>query len=254
MIPSKQTTELSDAARRFIRNSRDAGYSNQVSDADLPVAREIAEAHLGRLYYSNYGHSLTLVPRAKHFAVADGVSDFTMQHGLYAEVAILSAHARDGFLLAALKGARFDRVDRNRDLPWAQWRLVVRHPTAVDCDHSASTLADIAIDNPQPTRLDAQGSVLVGTLTGIRIYPTGTDITLMDDQSPERLLAEPKMCTYGSCADKPHPFGPYLPPEREEFDAYLGQPVQITLRPLNSVDDHGLPLGESSITDTRVAD
>lgn len=249
MIPSKMPADLSAEARTLLRAAhRGDGFPPKITDDQIPAAREIAEAHLGRLRLdSQYGHSLSVTRLAKNFTVAEGPTD----RGFYVEVEVLRhADDRSGILLACLTGAKYQRQDSSR-APWQQWRLTAMHPTATDGEHDPAYLADFRIEHPTVTDLHPGETVLVGILSQVLLWPLGTDITLLDDQRPEVRLTEPEMCTMDSCIQHrgSHPFAPYLPPERRELDVYQGRTVRITLRPQTGVDAHGLPTGTTTITE-----
>lgn len=251
MIPSKKLSDLSPAALDLYKRAVNHGISHSLDRSDvlaMAAATEIAEAGLGRL--SVFEQSANLYPTrlAKGFTVAR--NEDPSDHGLYIEIEVLrNPTARDGYLLACLYGATFTS-NTSTGAPWPTWQAKVHHASARDCDHSRSILASIEIDHPVIDSHDGRSTVFIGRLAEALMWPTGTDITLIDAHSGSGtdVLAEPAMCDYGSCADNPHPYGPYLPEHREDIDAHKGRAVRITSTPVALVHDNGLMTTDAGMT------
>lgn len=255
MIPNIPLTDLSIAAEAMYRQGL-KDFHKQVkipsgnTDA-LAVAAEVAEAGHGSLYVTErYDSTLTVAARAKGFSVVrrDTSTDGDYTNGLlYVEVELLrDTTDRSGLLLACLYGATMsDRT--NGRAPWPTWDAEVRHATAKDSDHTSSILATIHLDNPVLDSIDGFSTTMIGRLAEARMWPTGTDATLIDMHDGDA-LDEPAMCTYGPCEANPHPWGPYLPAERDDLKGYKGRPVRITTTPLALVNENGLHIARKAVT------
>lgn len=255
MIPTTPFSDLSDKAQAMYRQGV-KDFHKQVkipagSTALLAAATEIAEAGHGRLYITEkYDSTLTVAARAKGFSVArrDTATDGNYaQTLLYVEVELLkNAHDQSGLLLACQYGARVATRGVTGS-PWPVWNTEVRHATAKDSDHSGSILSTLTIDHPVLDSVDGFSTTMVGILSDLRMWPTDTDVTLLDmhDGDP---IDEPEFCTFGSCEANPHPWGPYLPAERDDLNAYKGRPVRITTTPLALVSENGLHIARTAVT------
>jgi hypothetical protein len=250
VIPTADLADLSDDARALYKDAlHDYNRQANVSgDTQMAAATELTETGYATLSISGNGATLRLDPKAKHFTAAVRTGAAEHPHLTYIEVEVLrTPNDRTGTTFAALYGAEISNRT-GQGSPWPQWHARVHHATARDSDHSASILADLTIDHPVLDTINGVETVLIGTLTDIRMWPTGTDITLIDSNR-KTPLDEPDMCTYGdACAAKPHPYGPFMPPERDDLDRYLGRPVRVTITPVTLVDPTGQPTARQRIT------
>lgn len=246
MIPTVATADLSEDAKALLRSAlNDYNPSTKVDEDQMAAATELAETGYATLTISeNYGATLYAEPKAKGFSVAIDDTAAADAHLTYIEVEVLrSTTDRKGAVVAALYGATIGNRT-SQSAPWPQWNARVHHATARDSDHSACVLADVVIDHPVLDSVDGTQTVLIGTLTDLRIWPTGTDITLIESNR-KTPLDEPDMCT--GCAT-PHPYGPYIAPERDDLDRYLNQPVRVTITPIALVDANGQKTTRERIT------
>jgi len=154
-------------------------------------------------------------------------------HGMYfAQVSVISADqvhrpsAHSGLLLATFVGADFNL--RNTDGAWAVWCLEVLHATATDVEHDDAKVARMIVANPV-IMATVDGMVeYAGTLTDARLYPPGTDpLTVADVDTTPGVCDE---------EDEPHPFAPYLPPQRGDVAALVPSLVTVETYPLRSFE------------------
>jgi len=194
------------------------------SERFLVAVEELAAHGLGR-YDRRLG---TLRTTRVHplYTVARGQGMYFAQVSLVSADQVHRPSARTGLLLATFVGADFTL--RNTDGAWAVWCLEVLHATATDVEHDDSKVARMIVANPV---IMAAGDGMVeyaGTLTEARLYPQGTDpLTVADADTA------PGMC---DGEDEPHPFAPYLPPERDDLAALLPSLVTIETYPLRSFE------------------
>lgn len=251
MIPTAAYTDLSEGAKALYRTAQeDYNPGTKVNgEQQMAAAIELTETGYATLSTSDeYGSTLHLEPKSRDFTAAVRTDAANHPHLTYIEVEVLHSATDDhGTTLACLYGAEISNKTR-QGAPWPQWNARVHHATARDRDHSPSILADLTIDHPVLSSIDGIQTVLIGTLADIRAWQSGTDITLLD-ANRHTPIDEPVMCTYGAaCAATPHPYGPYLPPERDDLDAHVGRPVRITITPISLVDAHGQHTARPRIT------
>lgn len=251
MIPKIDLADLSAEHRRFYSRALDSNYrrADIRDDDDRLLACALAEFGYGRAYLSDNGGTFTATPYLKAFTVARrAVADKNKAAYSYIEVEVLRRSTdTNGVLLAALFGATFDNKTAST-APWPTFTAQVRHDQARDSDHSLSILATLDIDHPVVESVTGHATTLVGTLTDARMWPTGTNITLIESNRGTP-LDKPDMCTYGAaCAKNPHPYGPYLPDERDDLDDLTGRIVRLTITPLSLVQDNGLHIDDRAIT------
>lgn len=104
------------------------------------------------------------------------------------------------------------------------------------------------MDHPVIESISGTATTLVGTLADAKMWPTGTDITRLDPEDGTPIDA-PAMCTWGAaCLKEPHAYGPFLPEQRKDLDAYLGRTVRLKITPLSLVQDNGLHADDRAIT------
>lgn len=251
MIPTKDPSDLSESARALYCKAVDDYRQTKIDNGDkakMAAATEIAEAGLGTLHITKaYGSTLNVNRLLTAFSVAR--RDDARDHDgyLYMEVEVLdSPNASDGPLLAALFGATLTNKS-GQGSPWPRWTAEVRHASATDSDHSGCILATLDLDNLVLNDSDGFETSFKGILSGIKMYETGTDVTLlgMHDGDP---IDEPAMCTCGRGGDTPHPYGPYLPPSRKDLSVYKGRAVKVTVTPIANVADNGLHTSRNAVT------
>lgn len=257
MIPKadlSDTSVFSIEARRLYGRALDSSYrrTDIRDDEDRMQAGVLADNGYGRAYFTDNGGSFTAIPYLTAFTVArrDITPDhIDYAHFAYIEVEVLrSPRDQNGSLLAALWGATF-RNNSGQSTPWPTFTAQVNHATARDADHSPSILAALDVDHPVIESVSGTATVLVGTLSAAKMWPTGADITRIDARDGRTPLDTPDMCTWGAaCVKDPHPYGPFLPEDRDDLDAYLGRTVRLTITPLSLVQDNGLHIDDRPIT------
>lgn len=256
MFPSTTLDALSEHARRLYKRAANDYHRQVKSTTEIEVAAltELASAGFGTTYINREGEAtFRAIVRAKGFTVAkrniDEDDERRTQHYSYIEVEVLdNANDRDrGYLLASLYGATFENRGSGNS-PWPVFTAQVRHESARDADHSASILATLDFDHPVLDSIRGGATTMIATLSAIRMWPTGTDITLLDtfDSTP---IEEPDYCDReGACARNPHPYGPFQPEKCEDLDRFVGHPVRITITPVSLVKPNGFPKGRRTIT------
>lgn len=254
MIPKFALAHLSADARRFYGRALDSSYRRAEirDDDDRADAIALAEAGYGRAYLTDNGGSFTATAYLDAFSVAyrdiaAEETDLNYAASTYIEVEVLRRPTDShGALLAALSGATFSNSTRQSAL-WPTFTAQVNHGTARDADHSPSILAALDVDRPVIESVSGTATTLLGTLADAKMWPTGTDITLLDTNDGTPIEA-PAMCTWGAaCQRDPHAYGPYLPEERDDLAAYLGRTVRLTITPLSLVQDNGLHVTDHAI-------
>lgn len=186
------------------------------TDRDLAAVAEIEAARLGS-YRPEY-RNLYLSAVADGYTVAEG------RGSQFIRVSLFDDHHEDGQLLAVLVGADLESRDqRSGGMPEVSVRA--RHDTATDHEHDASSTALFVVRNPTMPVFSGYGhATFLGVLGDVRLYDLGVDpLTAADGH--ERFDPS-ELC---ETCDEPHPYAPFLPPERPEL---AGRLVKVELLPL----------------------
>ena len=238
-IPTVLPVELDeDAAKLYHRACKDYHTYMTLAEDELDAAAVIAAGGLGHVHTSGDTTSLRVYQMHPAFSVAHDES--SPRHGLYVEVRLVDddEDRTGGILLACLDGAHAHRVDKGQGRP--RWRYTVRHTTGTDVDHDAMILADLTVIDPQLMSC-AWAIEMVGTLAELRIWPAGVDPLAQSNPDTDAEMCE-------SC-DKPHPFGPYVPPSRPELHALAGRSVLLSIHQRVGVDASGHSLAPDDLDD-----
>lgn len=231
--PVIMPSELSDHAlaiyEKALRKQRTLQQGEIATPEDVAAAKEIAAAGLGsyRFFEYNGSHALWVTELASDFFTAGEPSE---AEGLRVEVFVSPPSRRylrdDGLMLACMDGAEIYRMDARGDAPWRPWRVVCRHATATDFEHDGVILGEIEVDDLTPELLGPVSSYFA-RIVSVRGWPFGSDPFAYEG---DRDYAPGSSCD-GECGLAPHPFGPYVPPERQELEKYAGWTARIVATP-----------------------
>lgn len=235
MIPSLTPSELPTAMVRAVyeqsRSGRLEAWSSDPSVAEAGAV--LAEAGLGHVSSVGDRHCLTTIGLHPAFTVARSGG---RRQPWRCYVELLLPAPRGPLLLACLDGAQLTARAHLQDLPWDTWTVTVYDDSATDAEHDPVHLADFEIAALSVRSISGATSVYAGFLTSARAWPNDVDPFSLEDFGA---------CSAISCP-APHPFGPYLAPERDDLCAVVGQPVLVSVSPQSATDDRGrlLPLDE----------
>lgn len=135
-------------------------------------------------------------------------------------------YRRNAVRLAELSGADYRTSD------WDGVSTMVFETSiagVVDFEHDTSKFAHLEVALPTTVYEGSGVRILVGILTGARLYPSDVDPLTQSDADTDAGWCDPE--TSGWENHERHRFAPYQPPERDEVEALVGQAVLVELMP-----------------------